>query len=234
MSLTPTTWLLKNINLFKLLPPRGLQALAEMVDERDIERGAAVFRAEEPGDSIYILKKGRVRLSRFSTDGRELILGVVEAGEVFGEDALAGNARRAASAVAVEPARICTIAIGEFQRLLADYPDISLSFTQEMSRRLQRAQGRLADLVFKNIRGRLAGLLMELADKHGRRDGGTIFLDYRITHREMANRIGSTRETVTATLNQFRQKGHVTSQGRRLIITDPESLRRIYANCPKD
>jgi CRP/FNR family transcriptional regulator len=222
-------WLLKRINIFEMLPAEAMNRLASLVDDRVIKKGSFVFRPDDKGDSIYILKMGRVKISRFSKDGRELVLGVVEPGEMFGEEAMPGGAgKRTAFAETLEDARVCRLPVEEFNTFLKEYPDLSVRFSKLMSRRLEEARNRMEDFVFRSIPERLAGFLLSLADKHGKRQADGICLDTRITHQEIASRIGSTRETVTATLNDFKRKNIIAIDGRKIVIADRDALVNIY------
>lgn len=222
-------WLLKRINIFDMLPAKAMTQLASLVDERIVKRGSFVFRPDDKGDSIYMLKSGRIKISRYSKDGRELVLGVVEPGEMFGEEAIpGGTAKRTAFAEALEEAMVCRLHVDEFNKMLKKFPDLSVRFSTLMSKRLEEARDRMEDFVFRNIAERLAGFLLDLAKKHGKQQEQGIFLDTRITHQEIASRIGSTRETVTATLNLFKQKKLITMQGRKIIITNSRGLEEMY------
>jgi CRP/FNR family transcriptional regulator len=222
-------WLLKRINVFEMLPSKALTQLASVVDDRAVKKGSFVFRPDEKGDSIYMLKSGRIKISRFSKDGRELVLGVVEPGEMFGEEVIPGGTKkRTAFAEALEDAMVCRLHVEEFDKMLKKFPDLSVRFSKLMSRRLEEARDRMEDFVFRNIAERLAGFLISLIELHGKQLEEGIFLDTRITHQEIASRIGSTRETVTATLNDFKRKNIISMQGRKLIITDKDALMEVY------
>lgn len=222
-------WLLKRINVFEILPSKAMNKLAAIVDDRVVKRGSFVFRPDDKGDSVYMLKSGRIKISRFSRDGRELVLGVVEPGEMFGEEAIPeGAAKRTAFAEALEDAMVCRLHVDEFNKMLKEFPDLSVRFSKLMSKRLEEARDRMEDFVFRNIAERLAGFLLSLAGKHGRQTEEGILLDTRITHQEIASRIGSTRETVTATLNDFKRTNMIAMLGRKIIVTDKEGLEEIY------
>lgn len=225
MSSVENARLLGSVGMLASLPPEALHHLVRSVDEVVVQRGSHLFTTNDMDSCLYVVKRGRVKLSRESGDGRELVLDVVEPGEVFGEEALPGDAPRWYSAEAVEDSVVCVLRVARLRRLARDYPEFGLRLGDTMSRRLGAAHTRLADLVFKNIASRLAGFLIGLAERHG--DGR---LTRRITHQEIASRIGSTRETVTATLNEFKRRGFLTVRDRRLIITDHDSLQQIYNN----
>jgi len=218
-------WLLKKIDIFKTLDREGMKRLAEISRERTVRKGTFVFREEDRGDCIYLLKSGKVKLSRFSSNGRELVLGVVEAGEVFGEEAIAGENRRTAFAEAIEDSLVCSVPVSEFTRFLKAYPNLAVSFAGVLTARLEEARDRMEDFLFRSVAERLACFLVESAEKEG--GGDRIPLPLRLTHQQIASRIGSTRETVTSLLGNFKRRGMIEFEGRRLVVTDLEGLRRV-------
>jgi CRP/FNR family cyclic AMP-dependent transcriptional regulator len=229
-------WLLKRIDVFKLLSPKAMSRLAAVTEDRWFDKGDIIFREHDAGKLIYLLKSGRVKISRFSKDGRELIIGVIEPGEMFGEDAITNTTERprTAFAEAVEHSLICAVRVEEFADMLKHFPDLSMRLASMMSHRLEDAHRRMEDLVFRNIGERLSGLLLELADRYGEEKEDGIYINHKITHQEMASRIGSTRETVTATLNEFKKKGLLTMEGRRLILKEAKLLRELYEKSAKE
>lgn len=230
MSPNNDVWLLKRTDIFELLPTSVLQRLAALVDVQAYRKGDKVYRQHEPSYTLYILKKGRVKLFVSSGAGRELVLNVLESGALFGEEALGGDEPRRIGAEALTESWIGRLRVSDAAPILKDHPETLIKLSRVMCRRLAEAHDLMASLVFKSIQGRLAGLLIKLADDHGQPREGHILLDYRITHQEIAGRIGSTRETVTATLNDFRRRGLLDSNGRKLLITDVPALRQIHSS----
>lgn len=217
-------WLLKRINIFDSLGQEGMKRLAEVAREETFLRGSFVFRENDEGECIYLLKSGKIKLSRFSRSGRELILGVMRAGEVFGEEVIAGKEKRTTFAVALEDSLLCAVPTGEFIRLLSTFPELAVRFAGVLTTRLKTAHRRMEDFLFRNVRQRLALFLTETAEREGERKGEKVLLPAGLTHQQIAGNIGSTRETVTSLLNELKAKGFLELQERRLVITDSRGL----------
>jgi CRP/FNR family cyclic AMP-dependent transcriptional regulator len=181
----------------------------------------------DPGDTVYVLRAGRVRLSRVTDDGREFTLAFLKPGELFGELALVDPTREAA-AEAVEGSEAIAVRREEFEALLARRPDLGIKVTKLLGARNRVMAEKVEDLVFRSVPARLAGLLLSLARDFGiGGDRGTRFA-FKITHRELASCIGSSRETVSQILTAFVRERLITRSGRQIIITAPEGLLRRF------
>jgi CRP/FNR family cyclic AMP-dependent transcriptional regulator len=218
-------WYLKRINLFRCLSPEELEKVGRIAQHRTYQRRQLVFSPDDQGDAVYLLKRGRVKLSRFDDKGKEITLAILEEGEFFGEEALTRVAKRSAYAEALEEAVIGRIDRGDFERLLESNADLALRVARQMSERLLGAQSRIESLAFRDVPQRLAGALLELARDHGGEvEDGKIRIQVRLTHQELASLIASTRETTTTLLNRFKREGWVESDGRWIIVSDPAAL----------
>ncbi len=183
----------------------------------------------DPSDSVFVLRSGRVRLSRVTDDGREFILGFMKPGELFGELALVDDAPREALAEAVEASEATVVRKEEFEALLTRRPALGIKVTRLLGLRNKAMADRVEELVFRDVPARLAGLLLALAADFGvRGERGTRF-SFKITHRELGNCIGSSRETVSQILTAFARQGLIARNGRQIIITAPERLSRMVA-----
>lgn len=221
-------WFLKRINLFRCLDEGELERVGRIAQHRQLRRRELVFGPEDPGDAIYLLKAGRVKLSRFDESGKEITLAILEEGEFFGEEALQGDGPRQSCAEALDDAFLCRIERAQFEELMADNPELSLEVARQLSERLLGTQDRLEDLAFHDVPRRLAHALLGLAERHGEaREDGSVRLKLRLTHQELASLVASTRETTTSLLSRFRRDGLVETEGRWLRILDPDGLRRL-------
>lgn len=217
-------WYLKRINIFLGLTESELREIDSLATMVRYKKRALIFFPGDPEDKIYILKAGRVKLSKLSSDGREATLDVIEPGEIFGEGALAGEGERETYAEALNDALICTMGRLDFERLLRWKPELSLRVTKLIGLRLRRIESRIEDLIFKNVPDRLAGLFLRLAEDYGTPHPRGVKIDLRITHQQLANLIGSTRETTSAAIGEFRRRGILDNENRRIIILDREGL----------
>jgi CRP-like cAMP-binding protein len=231
--LDDAVWQLRAVDWLEELSPEELGELRQASSQRDHERGATVFRPASHPRSLYLLERGLVRIYRLSPDGAETSFGYVAPGEVFGELPAFGEFARDSFAVAVHPARVWQIPVAVFQRTIEKRPAIVLAITRQIGRRMKRIESRVETLVFRNVRARLAGILLELADDFGRPSGASLALDIDLTQGELATLIGSTRQTVNATLGELEEAGLVERDGRRLVVRDLPALRRMARSAPE-
>lgn len=219
-------WYLKHINLFSHMDEREIQDLAQRTTMREVSRGKVILRPNEQPGMVYLIKEGRVKVSRYSPEGREQILALLEPGDLFGELALVGMGEPA-HVEAFEDSLICTLRRGDFIELIRNRPELMLHLLKVLADRLRQTEEEMTDIVFRTVPARLASLLLRLAEAYGESNGRGMRLALRLTHQDIASMIGATRETVTTTLSRFREDGLIDTEQRHLIITDAEGLRRI-------
>ncbi|MBA3753253.1 MAG: Crp/Fnr family transcriptional regulator [Nitrospira sp.] len=173
-----------------------------------------------------ILKRGRVKIANTSANGKEVTFDILESGEIFGELDVLEDSPRTTSAEALDDALICVIRREDFDRYLAAHPNVTIKLTKLIGLRLRKIQSRVEDLVFRDVPARLAHLLIELSKSDGVKESQGIRLRAQLTHQEMANLIGCSRETVSTTLGQFRDDGLIHMDGRPIVILKLDALAR--------
>lgn len=220
-------WYLKKIPLLADLANETLVRLAETVQLLEVRRRQVVYLPGDPGQTVYFVNGGRVKISKVTRDGKELTLAYRGPGEVFGELSLVDGGPREEMAEAVENALITEVERGEFERLLQKEVAVSYRLTKILSQRRREIENKIENLVFKDVNAKLAQLLLRLGNEYGVDDSRGTLVALKITHQEMANLIGSTRETVSLTLSQFKRKGLIQSDGRKVIVTDREGLKAL-------
>ena len=209
-----------------LLPKQRLR-LSLDCPQRNLRRGSYLFQPGEPCEGLFVVLSGRVKLSRIQESGRELTLGMVEAGDLCGLECLQGLGEREASAQAMEDSRVMLIGHACLAQLLADRPELSMALVAILGDKLRASQQVIERLLLKDVKARLAALLLDLASRCGQPAEDGIRLHARITHQELAGLIGSTRETTTATLNQFRRKRLIAVDRRQITIAAVDGLQRL-------
>jgi CRP/FNR family transcriptional regulator len=217
-------WHLRQVDLFSGLATSEVRHLGELVETDLREQGEAIYREGDLSDTIYVLKSGKIKLSRISEDGKELTLCYVRPGEVFGELAITGQELRNGTATVVEDAFICSIGRDHLEGYLGRNPRLALEFSRIIGRRKQQIESRIIDLVSKDVRTRLAHALSELAADFGYDDDRGTLIDLPLTQSDLAQLVGSTRETTSTIFNEFRRDGLVDSEGRSIWVLDPEAL----------
>ncbi len=219
-------WCLLNVNLFHHLNPDEMNELNRWVKSIFYRKGETIFLPGDPSDFVYFLHKGRVKLAYLDESGKRLTLAICRMGELFGEMALLGEERRSLIAEALEDVELCIVSGKDLLRFADTHQDFSIQITRAIGSRMRDLENRLQDLVFKDVPTRLARLLYRLIDDYGVAHERGTMLDVKFTHRDLADLIGSTRETTTANLNELVKQGLVLKIKNRMVLPDEEKLKR--------
>jgi CRP-like cAMP-binding protein len=171
-----------------------------------------------------VLARGRVKILSLTPGGRETIVAFIEPGEVFGELAVLDAAPRSEYAEAVEECLTLALPRDEVIALMARRPDVALAITKLIGLRRRRVEARLKNLLFRTTRERTAAVLLELTESHGRAVGPAWEIDLRLSHQDLANLVGATRETVTLTLGQLQADGQIRVARRRVVVLNRAGL----------
>ncbi len=212
--------------LFAVLDPDGAAALRSSLVEIGITKGQALFREGEPGDQMYVIIDGKVKLGQTSPDGRESLLAVLGPGEMFGELSLFDPGLRASTATALTDAIVLGLSNEQLMPWLAGRPEVAAALLQALARRLRRTNEALADLVFSDVPGRVAKALMDLGEKFGTVTTEGLLVTHDMTQEELAQLVGASRETVNKALADFTQRGWIRLESRQVVILDTERLGR--------
>ena len=216
-------WYLKRCRLFEQLTPEQLQR----VEARSLARRVApeVPCTPQPTPpTACSLASGRVKISSLTRDGKQSILAFIEPGELFGELAVVEPGQREEYAEAVKASLVILIQADDMLRLMEEHPDVSLRVTKLIGLRRKRFERRLKHLLFHSNRQRLVHLLLELAQDYGRPSPEGVELGIGLSHQDLANIIGSTRETVTVTLGQLQAEGSLRLGRRKITLTNLQGL----------
>lgn len=220
-------WYLKNVNLFEGMSPEQLLSVEQRTVMREVRRREVLYLPGDAGDRVFLLKRGVVKISGLSDEGREVILALLHKGEIFGEEAVLEDAPRDHMAEAHDDALVCILSKRDFMEILRPHPEMVFKVTKLIGFRLQTFRSRVERLLFKGAPARLAQTLLELAEAHGVRDARGVVLPLRLSQRDLANLIGVTRESVNLTLGDFRKQGLVEVDGRTLRILRPDALEAV-------
>lgn len=220
-------WYLKHINLFSALTPPELQEMDRITRMQEVKKRQPIYLPGDPSNTVFLLKKGRVKISSTASSGKEVTFEILEPGEIFGELEVLEDAPRETIAEALDDALICAIRREDFDRYLGQHPDMTLKLTKLIGLRLRKIQSRVEDLVFRDMPARLAHLLVELSKSEGVKEPQGIRLRAKLTHQEMANLIGCSRETVSTTMGQFRDNGLIQMDGRTITVVNEKGLSKL-------
>jgi CRP/FNR family transcriptional regulator, cyclic AMP receptor protein len=214
--------------------PALVEAPAESLNKLMAGAQFSTYRARQvvylPGDrasGVHFVGNGRVKISKVTRDGKELTLAYRAAGDFFGETCLLDGGPREEMVEAMEPCTAVEIPQEQLDHLLKANVDVAYPFIRTLITRRRDLEAKVEQLIFKDVGSKLAELLLRLGSEHGIENKKGLVLGLKITHQEMANLIGSTRETVSLTLSQFKRKGYITTEGRKVILADTEGLRAL-------
>lgn len=227
---------------FCALSPGSLERFESLKITNAYPKGSALFMQGQPAEGIYMLCQGRVKLCTYSSDGKTLILGIVEPGEVLGLSAVISDAEHEVTAEVLEPCQVNFVRKRDFMRFLSECPDGGINALLQLSRNYNAAHTQICSLGLSHSVGdKLAKLMVGWCEngngngngKVRRADGG---MDLRLSfsHEEIAEMIGSSRETVTRLLKEFRQRGLITLKGSALRITDVNKLGAMVGHKVRD
>ncbi|HWP63826.1 MAG TPA: Crp/Fnr family transcriptional regulator [Candidatus Binatia bacterium] len=216
---------LARARLFAGLEPTVVERLAAELRRRRFRRGEVIFHLGDPGDALFLVVSGAVKICLPTEEGDEAILATIHPGEAFGELALLDGAPRSASAVAMLPTEVLVLARPHFEALVEGEPAIRWALLRTLAAEIRRLTEQVAELHFLDIPGRLAARLLRLAGEAGaRQPDGTIRLDGPITQGELAAMIGSTRQTVNRFLGDFVAAGLLRLERDAIVILDERGL----------
>jgi CRP/FNR family cyclic AMP-dependent transcriptional regulator len=221
-------WYLKKIPLLAELGPEVLSRLAERIEMREVRRREVIYLPGDPGESVFFVNGGRVKVSKVTRDGKALTLSYCGPSELFGENCLVDGGPRTEMAEAMENTMLTEVTRADYERLLQSNAQLGFHMTRILASRRRDIEDKLETLVFRDVTSKLAELLLKLSEEYGVDDPRGTLVALKITHQELANLIGSTRETVSLTLSQFKRKSFIQTEGRKVIISDPASLRALF------
>lgn len=219
---------LQNVPIFADLEEPELKKIEKLGLRKKYKRGNIVVLEKEMGAALFVIITGKVKIVRTDEDGREVILSIFGAGEFFGEMSLLDGLARSASVVALAKAELFMIHRRDFLKLLHEHPQVTISLLGELTTRLRKADAQIKSLSLKDASGRVANVILMLADDIGVFRKGKVEIDELPLQQDMANMAGTSRETVSRMIHQFIRDGHLMLTGNKLTINDYEEFRKQY------
>ena len=210
---------LSETDLFRDMTERDIEQLERSTAMTTCQRGAVFYTPGETGEVLFILKRGRVNLYRMTSEGKRLVTATIEPGTVFGEMSLIGQGMVDSFAEASEDCTLCVMSRSDIERLLREHPSVSIRLLELLARRLDDAEQRLADVAYKSVPARIATTLLRLS--------GDDAAPVRLSHQDIADMVGTYRETATRVLNEMRAEGLIELKRMLIEIVDGERLSRL-------
>ncbi len=220
-------WYLENFNIFSGLSKQSMEVLSKITTMENFPKNQPIYFAHEPSNAIFFLKKGRVKLTRTSPEGKEMIVALVNPGDVFGEMSIIDEGERTDYAIALDECLICAISKSDFRDFIEENPSLNLKITKLIGFKLRRYSERIEDLVFKDAEQRVVSFILGLANDNGKRIGDEVFIKPFLTHQDIAELTACSRQTVNSILTDLREKKVINFDRRKLIIYREEELNKI-------
>lgn len=217
-------WFLKDCTLFERLGPGEKRRLEREALLRTFAGGSFIYLPTDPGESVLVVARGRVKIKFISPDGQESILAFIGVGELFGELAILDTQPRNEYAEAMVDTTVIAIPREEMLALMDRRPELALHVTRLFGFHRRRLENRLRNILFRSIRQRIVALLLELVETHGERGGNAWEIVLPLSHQDIASLVGATRETVTLTLGLLQDEKLIRMQRRRLTVLDRDRL----------
>ncbi|MCO1582193.1 MULTISPECIES: Crp/Fnr family transcriptional regulator [unclassified Crossiella] len=217
---------LARAGIFQGVDQAAAEALASSLEAVDFPRSHVIFAEGEPGDRLYILQSGKVKLGRKSPDGRENLLAIMGPSDMFGEMSIFDPGPRTSTATTVTEVRALTMDRPALREWINKRPEIAEQLLRVLARRLRRTNNMLADLIFTDVPGRVAKALLQFAQRFGSQEGGLLRVTHDLTQEEIAQFVGASRETVNKALADFAHRGWLRLEGKSVLILDPERMAR--------
>ena len=219
---------LANVPIFSDLNEETLQKIAKSGVIQTYKKNTIILSEAETGSALFVIAEGKVKISRSSNDDKEVILAILNESDFFGEMSLLDGMSRSATVTAVDDSKLFIIQRAEFLDLLTRYPDVSVALLTELTKRLRAASMKIKALSLKDAEGKVATVLLQLADDVGKIRQGVVEIDHLPFQQELANMAGTSRETISRTLHSFAKKGLVELDGSRLRIINYEKFKETF------
>jgi CRP/FNR family cyclic AMP-dependent transcriptional regulator len=217
---------LARAGIFQGIAPDAVDALAHHLQHVAFPRRRTVFVEGELGDDLFVILSGTVKIRHQTADGRETVFAVLGPGDVFGELALFDPGPRTSTVITLTEVKAVRMDRHALRTWIVERPEIAEQLLRVLARRLRHTNNALSDLIFTDVPARVAKQILDLAMRFGTSNGGSVLVEHHLTQKELAQLVGSSRETVNKALSEFAQRGWIRQQGKALIIDEPAKLAR--------
>ncbi len=220
-------WYLKNLDIFSQMRTEEYKMIDQYSSMKEVAKGDVLYLQGASDKNVYLLKKGAVKITKLTPQGNEIILDIFSGGSMFGEMSVIDPQERDESAVVVEDALLCIMTKENFERLIQMVPGLAIRLSKMIGLKRWKIENKLLDLLFRTVEQRLAKTFLNLLDDFGVPHKDGYLLQIKLTHKDYADLIASTRETVTTTLNKMKNDGLIDFQDKYIVIKAQEKLSAL-------
>lgn len=210
--------ILRKISFFKSLPVSELQNLAGLMRLKVYDKHETIFREGDVGDALFIIKEGKAKVVVRGEDGSEIVIAILSNGDFFGEMSLFSDLPRSADVISMEYGEFWVLSKNDFLSLIGRSPVLAIELLKEMSYRQRVTNEKLENIALHGVEGQIENMLIQLGEKHGIEVEGGILIPIKLTHQDIAEMCGTTRETVTRNLKKLVDKGSIKIESKQIIL----------------
>ncbi|HET6245180.1 MAG: Crp/Fnr family transcriptional regulator [Bacteroidetes bacterium] len=217
-------WFLENFNFFSELTVDERNFICKNTEMKSFEKNEPVYFQHSPAKSVYFLKEGKIRVSKYNEQEAEFLIAILGGGEIFGESAVAGKTKRNEVAIAEEKTMLCVMSEEKMKELLLMVPGLNLKFGRMIEERLEKTQKRLEDLTFKNNEERIIGFIKETALKSLKDANNEFVIENSFTHEDIAKLTSTNRQMVSSVMSSLKKKKIIDYDRKNIRILELEKL----------
>jgi CRP-like cAMP-binding protein len=219
---------LKYVPIFSELNDTTIEQISKIGIRKTFKKDSVVLYEHETGSALFVIVEGKVKISRVSDDGREVILTILNDSDFFGEMAILDGLSRSANVTAMEDSELFIIQRNDFIALLHTHPEISIALLKELTQRMRAADLKIKSLSLKDAEGKVATVILQLADDLGKIKNGTVEIEKLPLQHDLANMAGTSRETISRTLHSLVKKELIELKGSKLKIINYEKFKELF------
>lgn len=221
--------LLRTYPLFSDLNDEELEMIQNMMVNRKFRRNNLIIFEDDVGNSLFVIKQGRVKISRISPDGSEAILAILGQGDFFGELSVIDGQGRSASVTSIDDVELLMLRRSDFLEMLSRIPKIAITLLKELAGRIRKSDTHIRSLSLLDARGRIASTLIRLAEDIGMIKNSKVVIPELPLQRDLASIAGTSRETISRVLKKFEEERHLVLDKNTLVFEDFEAFKRLYS-----
>jgi len=218
---------LENISIFRNISRDTLKKILAMTVEKRYKKGEIIYYQGDMSHSLDIIKYGKLKITILTEEGKEKTLAILSEGDIIGEISLIDNKPRSATVEALEDCRLISIKRDDFEKILLQYPQVALEIAKVLSQRLRDADKSIEELTFFDVKTRVINILISLGERYGSKTPKGIEIHTRFTHQELADLVGSSRETVTRILNELQDNNLISIDKHKIVIFEPDKFKKF-------
>lgn len=220
-------WYLEEVNLFKIICPHYYADYKESHEFNSYSKKEFIYFTDEPSTKVYLIDKGKVKIAYYTDEGNEVVKAILSKGEIFGEKTILGETKHNEFAQSIEKnTSICSISVGELESLMLENRNLSLKLYKFIGLRMKRLERRLEIILFKDVRKRTIEFIQELKDEYGKELlNGEILIKHPYSQKEIATLIGTSRPSLNIILNNLKEEGYLSFNGKEIILKNFKSVR---------